>query len=102
MKYQLVVQWPAASIDDYDAMIETEDALIAHLTDIHEVDGHDAGSGETNIFILTDDFGRAFDEVKTILQAEDRWKEVRVAYRDIDESEYSILWPQGLKDFSVA
>ena len=31
MKYQLVLQLPAASIKDYDAMIELEDAIIESL-----------------------------------------------------------------------
>lgn len=44
MKYQLVLQLPAASIKDYDAMIELEDAIIESLGGVGEVDGHDAGS----------------------------------------------------------
>src|SRR5205814_6768761 len=43
MKYQLVLQWPASSIKDYDAMIEVEDALIEKLSKANDVDGHDAG-----------------------------------------------------------
>lgn len=102
MKYQLIVQWPAASIKDYDSMIEAEDTLIARLSEFHEVDGHDAGSGEVNIFILTNDFEKAFDEVKTILQDEGLWVDTRVAYREINKSEYTILWPEGFSGFNVA
>ena len=43
MKYQLVLQWPARSIKDYDVLVEIEDALIADLSAESEVDGHDAG-----------------------------------------------------------
>lgn len=102
MKYQLVVQWPSTSIKDYDAMIKAEDALIERLSELHEVDGHDAGVGEVNIFILTNDFGKAFDEVKAVLQDEDLWVDARVAYRDVKGGEYTILWPEGLNEFSVA
>lgn len=102
MKYQLVVQMPAASIKDYDAMIEIEDVLIAQLSELHEIDGHDAGAGEVNIFILTNDFEKAFDEVKVALESRGLWGDVRVAYREIDKSEYTILWPKWLNDFSVA
>lgn len=102
MKYQLVVQWPSTSIKDYDSMIKAEDALIERLSELHEVDGHDAGVGEVNIFILTNDFGKAFDEVKAVLQGEDLWVDARVAYRDVNKSEYTILWPEGLNEFSVA
>lgn len=102
MKYQLVVQWSAASIKDYGEMIEVEDALIEQLSESHEVDGHDAGASEVNIFILTNDFEKAFDEVKAVLQGKELWIDVRVAYREINKSEYTVLWPQGLNKFSVA
>ena len=83
-------------------MIEAEDVLIEHLTDEHEVDGHDFGSGEANIFVLTNDFRKAFVELKSILEAEGFWEGVRIAYREVGKDQYSVLWPQGLKDFSVA
>lgn len=102
MKYQFVIQWSANSIKDFDAMTVAEDALIAQLTDEHEVDGHDAGSGETNIFVLTNDFGAAFIETKAILDAEGLWEGVQIAYRDVAKSEYTVLWPNDLKEFSVA
>jgi hypothetical protein len=102
MKYQLVVQWPAHSINDYDSLIEAENLLIDHLSPIHEVDGHDAGANQVNIFIRTDDFLKAFEEVRTVLQYEDLWTGARIAYRDIKDTEYVILWPATLIDFQVA
>lgn len=102
MKYQLVLQWHESSIKDYDAMIEAEDALISQLSKLHEVDGHDVGSGEVNIFILTNDFKKAFDEVKVVLQDKDFWADVHVAYREINKSEYIVLWPEGVTEFSIA
>jgi hypothetical protein len=101
MKYQLVLQWPASSIKDYDAMIEVEDALIEKLSESHEVDGHDAGSGEVNIFIRTEDPKRAFNEAKVILGTRDYWVGARVAYREVAGSEYTILWPKDLTEFKV-
>jgi hypothetical protein len=102
MKYQLVVQWPIDSIVDYDAMIEVEDTLIEHLTEAHEVDGHDIGAGEMNLFVLTNDFRKAFGEVKALLREENLWTDIRVAYREIEKNQYIVLWPQNLKGFSVA
>lgn len=101
MKYQLVLQWPALSIMDYDAMIEVEDALVEKLSKAHVVDGHDAGSGEFNIFIHTDDPKHAFNEVKSILGTRDFWVDARVAYRAITGSEYTVLWPADLTEFKV-
>ena len=102
MRYQLVLQWPAASIKDYDAMIEIEDALVEKLSDENEVDGHDAGSGEMNIFIRTDKPKEAFNEVKNILGSRDVWVDARVAYREVSGSEYKILWPKSLTEFKVS
>lgn len=101
MKYQLVLQWPASSIKDYDAMIEVENALVENLSAAHDVDGHDAGSGEINIFIHTDDPKRAFNEVQAILGTRDFWVDARAAYREITEDEYTILWPKHLTEFKV-
>lgn len=83
-------------------MVEVEDVLIEQLTELHEIDGHDAGSGEVNIFILTNDYEKAFDEVKAILKGRGLWADARVAYREIDKSEYIVLWPDGLNEFNVA
>ena len=102
MKYQLVLQWPESSIKDYDEMIAIENKLIENLSEGSEVDGHDAGSGEVNIFILTDDPELAYGEAKAILGNSDRWLSVRVAYREIAKSHYITLWPEGLTDFRIA
>jgi len=102
MKYQLVLQWPASSIKDYDAMIEIENALMEKLSDENDVDGHDAGSGEMNIFIRTENPANAFNEVKRILGSRDVWVDARVAYREATGNEYTILWPKDLTEFNVA
>lgn len=102
MKYQLVVQWPATLIKDYDTLIKVEDILIKRLSESHEVDGHDAGSGEMNIFIVTNDFRKAFGEVKAVLQDEELWVDARIACREVDKHEYTILWPKGLNKFKIA
>jgi len=102
MKYLLVLQWPATSLEDFDAMIEIEDSLAAHLSGEHEVDGHDAGSGEMNIFIWTDSPDRAFSEVKRILGSRDCWSDARVAYREDRGDDYTIIWPKDLNEFNVS
>lgn len=102
MKYQLVLQWPGSSIKDYDKMIAIENKLIENLRNDSEVDGHDAGSGEVNIFILTDDPELTFSEVKTILGNSDHWLSIRVAYREVSKSHYITLWPEDLTDFRIA
>ncbi len=101
IKYQFVIQWPGDLLSDYDLMIATEERLEAGLSKRHQVDGHDVGSGEVNVFIHTQDPRSAFEEVRRILQTLNRWNGVRIAYRDADGGKYSVLWPEGLQSFAV-
>jgi len=101
MKYQLVLQWPCSSIEDYDAMIQIEATLVEKLSDKNDVDGHDTGSGEMNIFIHTNNPKETFKEVTSILGSHDFWVDARVAYREFTEDEYTILWPQDLTEFKI-
>lgn len=100
MKYQLVLQWPASSITDLDILVELEDALIEGLAR-SEVDGHDIGSGEANIFIHTDDAAQTFKKVKTVLEGREAWTDIRIAYREIAGDRYTVLWPEDLTNFNV-
>jgi hypothetical protein len=102
MRYQLVLQWPSKSSADYEKLIETEDLLVNELPSGSEVDGHDAGSGEVNIFILTNDPLLSFQQVRSILEKGTNWTTVRVAYREVGGSNYTILWPMGLTEFKIA
>jgi hypothetical protein len=101
MKYQRVLQWPGSSIKDYDEMIATENELIENLSEASEVDGHDCGSGEVNVFIFTDDPELTFSEAKAILGNSDCWPSVRAAYREVAKSHYIAIWPENLIDFKV-
>jgi hypothetical protein len=101
MRYQLVLQWPASEIADYDALVGIEGLLIEGLVN-DKVDGHDMGSGEVNIFILTDDPHRTFDEINAVLRPGGLWSNARAAYREISASNYSVLWPVDLKHFVVS
>lgn len=101
MEFQLVLQWPASSLDDYDEIVEIEEMLLSKLGEEHEVDGHDAGSGEVNIFIRCKDPHATFEAVRSILQNEFHWSAVRVGYRNIEETKYRAVWPNGLTNFEV-
>jgi len=101
MKYQLVLQWDASSLADYDELIEIENALIQGLGGDHDVDGHDEGSEQMNIFIRTDDPNGAFGQSKGILVNHNAWKDIRIAYREASGNTYTILWPKGLAKFKV-
>ena len=102
MKYQLVLQWSASSLDDYDEIILIEKLLIDRLPGDSEVDGHDTGSGEANIFILTDAPERDFTIVRDVFSAEGILYPERIAFREIGDNGYKVLWPAGSKVFTVS
>lgn len=100
-QYQLVIQWDER-IGDFELLIDIEDVLIDSLSPCHDVDGHDMGSGEMNIFIITADPVLAFNEIKDNLAGKLSLEDVRVAYRDLEEETFIVLWPLGLKEFDIA
>jgi len=93
MEYQLVIQFPATLIADFDVMVSLEETLISKFGDSADVDGHDFGSGEANIFIITSDPSHTFDQSKSILESREILNQCKVAYRKLDEDDYSVLWP---------
>jgi hypothetical protein len=101
MKYQLVIQWPAFSTEDYESMVKLEELLIDTLSDGDELDGHDAGSNEMNIFIRTDTPEDVFEEIQNVLSLQGMLADARAAYREVGKSSYKVLWPHGLTKFTV-
>lgn len=101
MKYVLVIQFPENLEHDLDWLIEIENKLIDTLSDA-EVDGHDIGSGEMNIFIFTNMPAKTFKVIKDILENSNSVIEnAKIAYRDINSSQYFCLWPKELTKFQV-
>ena len=100
MKYQLTIQFSEAFVD-YDLLIEVENELIEALPGKAEIDGHDLGSGEGNIFIYTDVPADTFAWVKKIVDGR-RIPAMKAAYRLRGGEQYTILWPPGLTEFKVS
>ena len=101
--YQLVLQFRGDSLDDYDAMIRLEDDLIAELQGVAEVDGHDMGSGEANIFILTSDPRGILERAKPVLKRRKCLEIMSAGYRTVGGENYTMIWPEGSSDaFRIA
>jgi hypothetical protein len=101
-QYQLIFQFRGDSIEDYDSMIAIENELIEVLGDSATVDGHDVGSGETNIFILTSDPEATLKLAKPMLERTQQLQVVTVAYRQITADEYTVIWPEDShKEFTI-
>ena len=67
MDYQLVLQFQGDSLGDFDAMVALEDELSVLLADSADIDGHDIGSGQANIFIFS------FNPTATFDRPSQRW-----------------------------
>jgi hypothetical protein len=59
-----------------------------------EVDGNDVGQGIVNIFILTREPQRCFEEAMSILGSKEPVPRA-AGYRNIKEENYIRLWPKG-------
>ena len=101
MRYQLVLQFAADSLEDYDRLVALEDRLIEELAEAATVDGHDFGLGKFNIFILADDPAPVFDRAHGIIVEQGVPNVLQSAYREINGEDYIILWPSSLTDFNV-
>jgi hypothetical protein len=101
MEYLLVVQFPSSSPNAYDLLLSLEEAIEENIGKFATVDGHDIGSGEMNIFLFTENPKLAFERIKMIPSVAKRMPDMKVGYREVDEDEYTPLYPEGLKHFTV-
>ena len=101
MKYQLVLQWSVSSLEDFDALIDIEFNLEEILDPQHEVDGHDMGTGEMNIFIHTRDPESLLQPLRDLLVSKERWDGVRIAYRKFSDEDFTVMWPVDLSSFDI-
>jgi hypothetical protein len=95
MDYQLVLQFRGDSLADYDAMVALENELISELGNSAMVDGHDVGSGEVNIFIITADPVRTFRQSRLVLERKRCLGAVTAAHRSVEGEEYTVIWPEN-------
>ncbi len=102
MTAQWVLQFATAEdLDSYDKMIRFENEIMSLLGRSAKVDGHDLGSGEMNIFIISKDPVSTFALVQQTDQSIRPSQEIKAAYRPIDGEDFVCLWPPGLEHFNV-
>lgn len=103
-RYQLVIQFKVRDDDDAlaDEVLALEDDLIEHLdSGVVFLDGHDAGSGEMNLFLFTNEPAAAFALIKPIMTARSLLDRSIAAYRPTDGEDFVPIWPEGLHEFEV-
>tara|TARA_B100001964_G_scaffold139782_1_gene154071 strand:+ start:476 stop:784 length:309 start_codon:yes stop_codon:yes gene_type:complete len=101
MNYQLVLQFPGKSEENFDILIEMEEKLEEGLDSMSDVDGHDFGSDEMNIFIYSSNPKECFEQAKWLLIDIIDLNTMRAAFRHVKSEDFTILWPKGLKMFEV-
>lgn len=103
MNYQLVFQVNGESLADFDAMVNLEQELSVELKGIAEIDGHDMGCGEINIFILAANPVAVFERAKPVLARHGLLAEVKSAFRLLAEDGYTTIWPENsTEEFLIA
>ena len=102
MKYQLVLQFQAEGVQEFDELVVLEELLVEKLPLGSEVDGHDLGSGEFNIFILTDQPEQTFQVAEKTIQLYRLPQKLKAAYRELGQNTFVILWPPTLRVFTIA
>jgi hypothetical protein len=95
MDYQLVLQFKGNVIRDFDELVNFEDDLQRVVQPIAEVDGHDIGSGEMNIFVLTANPVATFERAKPLLSDASLLHNVGVAYRELRSDDFTVIWPES-------
>ena len=100
--YQLVFQLRGSSQLDFEEMIALEEELRSAVGDLGDIDGHDMGQGEINIFVLTPSPIRLFESVRSLPGVARAMPRLKVAFRPLDGDDYEVLHPPGLYRFTVA
>jgi hypothetical protein len=95
MRYQLVLQFAGRACPTLDDLIALEEELTRHVPTGAVVDGHDIGSGEANIFIVTSDPVATFSALVPALRSREQIVGLGAAYRAERSDEYVRVWPAG-------
>lgn len=98
MKYGLVLQFESAI--NYDDLVGLEDKISELLGRSAEVDGHQIGREQVNIFVYTNRPRKIFRRIKKII-GDDLLGIIKVGYRLLDEKEYTVLWPENCTFFEI-
>lgn len=86
---------------DYNALILFEDEISNLLDGTTTVDGHDFGSEEANIYIITEKPEADFKTIKTALGKRLEKRKIKIAYREIGTLKYTSLYPSGAEKFTI-
>jgi len=104
MKFQLVFQFDADSLEDFKKLEGLEDIFVAALaTDKKSAaDGYDLAKGEFNLFLKTDSPRPLFILVADAIRTKLPDLPFRAGYRVFEEEHFIPLWPPSISSFKVS
>ena len=94
MDYQLVLQFPSGSEEEVGRLVALEDDFIEVLEDSADVEGHEPDGEVMNFCIATGDPEDTFERLRPLLNDKGLIATVVVAFRHVDEDDYSMLGPE--------
>jgi hypothetical protein len=93
--YQLVLQLRPWGERHFDELVRLEEQVIELLGSDAEVDGHDLGSNEANIFVFCSDPPGLLPRCVAAAETAGLLPILAVAYRSVDGEVYTRLWPKA-------
>ena len=90
--FQLVLQFAPWSGRDYDDLVQLEDRLAA-VVESGDVDGHDLGSNEANVFIFTENPAATLQACLPAIVDANLLARFSAGYRSVGDDAYVRVWP---------
>jgi hypothetical protein len=94
MRFQLVIQLPGGTFD-LDALVALKNGITRLVGSNSEVNGYYLGDAQRNIFVLTNSPEDTFARVQPLLLEKRLLGVARIAYRNVREDQYTVLWPES-------
>ena len=93
MQYQLVFRFWKSSLESPDQIQSLERALAEVLGDAVQLDGHDVGSRDVDLFLMTPDPAATLRRSKPALEQLALLQKVVAAYRVEGGIRFKVIWP---------
>ena len=95
MQYQLILRFRKTSFESPNEVHALEHALAESLGDAAQLDGHDTGPRDIDLFITTADPASTFRRSKPALERLQLLDRVTAAHRLEGGARFTVVWPLG-------
>lgn len=103
MQSQLILRFRNGSIESPQSIATLEQDLAQLLGASAQVDGHEIGSGSTDVYLLSDNPTSTFRRAKPLLEQLELLDRVVAAHRVVGGARFAVIWPlRWGRKFTVA